>query len=648
MQLTSFHPKSTTRYISRCVVVSVVSLFSVVTWAEQNGPSPEPRQDIPIDKCLIELSLPVGAKVTVGNRDYGEQRSIALPLSEATCGGGLGGPWFALVVDFPNGGRLSTCVEAQGGAVVHATLTAPPIETVLLKGPSEAITSLAFSPDGNWIAMGTDDHQAILWETSTGRVRWNGDVPWSNASSSAVSVAFSPDGSQVLVGSQCSGVALLDTATGRRLRDLAGEACKDGTVGANGVAFSPTGKQVAAVLSFQDEPVAAIWDLDSGTRLHTLRGPKGDVVGRSYDFLSITFTPDGKSVVYGSDADRAVLFDVATGSMLREFPSATGPVLSVAVSPDGSKLLAGTEETNAVLFDLATGNLVRTYVCSTDDYVYPISSVAFSPDGRQVLASADERTLLFDVESGAQLRSFTCGNNGTYAAAFSPDGQHVLSSVTRDWGSDWEAVLWEVASGKQVRVFRGPTDAVRSLKISPDGQCLTVRYSRGSLTKWDLNTGQPIDRTIDSQVDEAATETDDDLDQCVSPDGRWIVSRNTKGATVFTDTLTTQATTAPEFSMPSRIRAAFSPNSPRIFIANEDAVHVFNPQTGKQIASLISAYNGQDWLVTTPEGYCAGSPGGRSLIRWRVGEAEYPMEQLENRLHRPDLVAKMLQEVAQE
>ena len=496
--------------------------------------------------------------------------------------------------------------------------------------------------------MGTDDEQVLLWETKTGRIRWNGDAPWSNASSDSISVAFSPDGRHILVGGECSGVTLLDAATGKRLRDFSGDSCKDEAEGANSVAFSPSGQQVAAALSFQDQPTAAIWDLESGKRLQTLQGPKPPPDNVVHEFHCLAFSPDGKEVVCGSSEDMAVLFDVATGRILKRFPSGSGPVLSVAVSPDGSTILIGTIETKAVLWDVSTGNLVRTYDCATDRWVHSISSVAFSPNGRQILASADERTLIFDVDSGATLRTINSSDDDSYAALFSPDGRYVLTSGTRDWGSDREAVLWEVGSGKQVQEFRGPRDVVRSVAISADGQRLTVRYTRGRETVWNMNTCKPIHQLRGSQVEEVEERQDADRDRCASPDGRWSLSRHANGGIVFTDTRTAKATTNHEFSLPSPFRVAFSPTSLRIAIAKEDAVYIFNPQTGKEIATLISAYNGRDWLVTTPDGYYDGSPGGQSLIRWRVGEAEYPSDHFERQLNRPDMVAMILQEKKQD
>jgi WD40 repeat protein len=232
----------------------------------------------------------------------------------------------------------------KGGAVVRLALSVPPVESVLLKGPSYEITSLAFSPDGKTIAMGTDAQQAILWETSTGWIRWNGDVPVSNSPYDCAVVAFSPDGREVLVGTG-GGVALLDAATGKRLRDYYLHSSKDEEnepAEANAVAFKPDGQLIVAALSWQKEPVAVVWDAKTGRRLQTLRGPKPPADEAAHDFYSIAFSRDSRYVIAGPSDAMAVLFDAATGKMLRRFPSSLGSVRSVAISPDGEKLLMGT------------------------------------------------------------------------------------------------------------------------------------------------------------------------------------------------------------------------------------------------------------------------------------------------------------------
>jgi WD40 repeat protein len=376
--------------------------------------------------------------------------------------------------------------------------------------------------------------------------------------------------------------------------------------------------------------------------LQELRGPKPPADDSAHEFYSITFSPDSRSVVAGSTEDCATLFDAASGKILRKFPSDSGSVESVAVSPDGSKMLMGTDQTKAVLWDLKSGKQLRTFHCSMEKWQESVNSVAFSPDGRKMLASIGGPTFLFDIDSGKLLHTFDSGDHTETYAIFSPDGRQVLTSGRRLRLSCPEIILWDVATGNRTKTYQGPKDAIRSLEFDKDGNRLIVGYMQGCGTIWDMNTGKPLGKLEQAKAEEAE-EYEDTPDQYTSPDGRWIVSQDKYSMVVLTDTHTSKKTKMLEQPVYGTLRVAFSLKTSRMAVADEDSVHIFNPETGKELATLISAYGGRDWLTTTPGNFFDGSPGGLSLISWHVGEADYPCRHFEKQFHQPDVIAKALQ-----
>jgi WD40 repeat protein len=114
---------------------------------------------------------------------------------------------------------------------------------------------LAFSPDGQTLAVGGWNKAVHLWEVPTGKeIRTIGELDHVNA------LAFAPDGRTLAAASGWRGGAihLLDVATGQPVRKLQGH---DTYIGA--VAFAPDGKTLA---SGQRDTTVLVWDVAAATQ----------------------------------------------------------------------------------------------------------------------------------------------------------------------------------------------------------------------------------------------------------------------------------------------------------------------------------------------------------------------------------------------
>ncbi len=85
-------------------------------------------------------------------------------------------------------------------------------------GHTSSVTSVAFSPDGQYVLTGSADGTARLWDASSGESlrTFTGHTAWVS------SVAFSPDGRYVLTGSKDGTARLWDAASGESLRTFSG------------------------------------------------------------------------------------------------------------------------------------------------------------------------------------------------------------------------------------------------------------------------------------------------------------------------------------------------------------------------------------------------------------------------------------------
>jgi WD40 repeat protein len=142
------------------------------------------------------------------------------------------------------------------GDAVLASLTALEVPPLELKGHTDYIWAVDFSPDGKYLASGSSDKTARLWDLATGQTIYI----FEGHAGEVGEVEFSPDGKSLLVGS-AHATHLWDVASGRVVQAFSG------IRGGGSVAFSPDGKYVVTV-SFDDKN-AQLWDIAIGQSMHT-------------------------------------------------------------------------------------------------------------------------------------------------------------------------------------------------------------------------------------------------------------------------------------------------------------------------------------------------------------------------------------------
>ena len=125
-------------------------------------------------------------------------------------------------------------------------------ELLTLRGHSDAIWSVAFSPDGQRIATASDDGTARVWEAASGKEL----VKFKGHTASIRSVAFSPDGQRTVTGSYDQTAKVWEAASGHELLTLKGH-----TGFINSVAFSPDGQRI---VTGSKDATAKVWEAASG------------------------------------------------------------------------------------------------------------------------------------------------------------------------------------------------------------------------------------------------------------------------------------------------------------------------------------------------------------------------------------------------
>ncbi len=265
------------------------------------------------------------------------------------------------------------------------------------------------------------------------------------------------------------------------------------------VAFSPDGK---TVLSGSDDKTLKLWDIASGKELKTF-------IGHSHWVNSVAFSPDGKTALSGSKDESLKLWDVASGKELKTFTGHFGSIISVIFSPDGKTALSGSLDKTLKLWDIATGKPLKTF----KGHSKSVFSVAFSPDGKTALSGSLDKTLkLWNVASGKELKTLKGHSHSVYSVAFSPYGGRSALSA----GEENILRLWDISSGKTLKAFAGHFHFVWSTAFNPDGRFILSGSDDKTLKLWDIASGKEL-KTFSGHSEIINS-------VAFSPDGRFALS----------------------------------------------------------------------------------------------------------------------------
>jgi WD40 repeat protein/transcriptional regulator with XRE-family HTH domain len=503
-------------------------------------------------------------------------------------------------------------------------LPAPPRE---FKGHTDGLWAVTISPDGRYLATGSEDKTARLWDLATGQTL----RIFSGHTAGVGSVAFSPDGKYLMTGSDDRTVRLWDVATGQTVQEFPGQIAETYSL-----MFSPDGRKVLTT----GPGFARVWEVATGKTVHLL-SQNANIV-----FYSSAYSPDGKYILTGSSDHAARLWNAVTGEQIKVFSHPT-TVGATAFSPDGKSIATGADDNKARLWDLATGQMLREF----SGHQQVVENIKFSPDGQLLLTGSDDRTArLWDVATGKELRVFRGQRDYVNGVLFSPDGGTVVTTaghdpVVRVWGlktspggmefyepggllsqasfsPDGKQVvtasdnnmahIWDAATGQMSVTLRGHSDKLRSAVFSPDGKMILTTSADKTARLWDASSGKEMLR-FEGHTDR--------VNQGIfSPDGKYIITTSYDGTARVWDIQTAQTILVYRNQGPDRLNCiAFSPDGKTVVTSGDDGTaRIWDPFTGKE-TMIFKAPGSVAGVVFSPDGTSVvGASFDGSIPLWEV------------------------------
>ncbi len=363
----------------------------------------------------------------------------------------------------PDGKRLA--VATSIGVWIYDVETGEALD--LLTEHTAPVKAIAFSPDGQTFATGSEDKTIQLWDTSTGEHK----ATCIGHEDNVKLIAFNPTGDILASVDDDESNRFWDVQTGKLLKTT----IESSVTPTYTLAYSPDGALFITIgASDKKESYIEYWDAQTGDH------KKDVLIDRNFNAAAIS--QDSKILAWFGDVDPLQFYDVETGKHLRctEKRASRFNFNSMEFSSDGRTLITG--RWNGVdIWDVSTAKLLKRMA-----YRDEVQSVTYSPDEKTIASGSEDGTVKFwDAATGKLIKTVT-GHmfSEIYSAAYSPDG-HTLAC-----GSESKIYTWNAQTSELLKTTTEPYCEVYSIRYSPDGKLLFTTGTSRKARIWDVQTGR--------------------------------------------------------------------------------------------------------------------------------------------------------------
>ena len=414
-------------------------------------------------------------------------------------------------------------------------------------------------------------------------------------------------------------VDILNVTTGQKMRTMEGRYTNPFTL----LALSPDNKMLVAVAG-DDSKLIIVWEVSTGRILHKFSGHKMWP-------MALAFSPDSRTLA--SSDGTVKLWNAATGQELLTLGWRVSSTDSYYVSPNG-KWLASENNKAINLWDLA-GNQGLSILRGHSDWV---NSLAFSPDSNTLASgSHDGIVKLWNVTTGREIRTCSCGKGRVTFVEFSPDGKLLLTIRYVGESDDGRTHTIQVMDLKSGKILLNLTSGQVFSRISPNSRLLVTHSPGNPIRLWDLATGNEAIK-LEGKLDGAGPVV-------FSPDSKLLAGSvwETK-AIRFWDLQTGNELTynaVPDWASELNRGKAETWINATLKIESDAGGTKLIDNNDETVATLF-AFDDGGWIVLDRDGRFDASQSAEKLMHYNYGLQIISLDQLKEMYYAPGLLSKLI------